>query len=473
MIPTIALPKLNTGRFVFDATGPKQARLTFREFVNQANPRYKWYPFASRLADVLQAVADGEITRLMVFMPPRHGKSELVSRLFSAYYLHRYPSRWVGINSYAAELAYTFSRNARENYTRLGGILKSDAYAVKHWETGSGGGLWAAGVGGPITGKGFHLGIIDDPIKNAEEAQSETIRRKHKDWWASTFYPREEPISAIVVIQTRWNEDDLSGHLLAGEAEEPENWHIVHFEAIKEEKPPKYPPTCTVEPDDRQPGEALAPLRYTLKRLKRIAKRIGSYFFGALYQQLPKPRQGNMFKRHQFKPIDKASAADRRVRYWDKAGTQDAGAFTAGVLMSVSGDDFYIEDVIRGQWSAGQREATIKATAEMDGQDTTVWVEQEPGSGGKEQAEATIRSLKGFSVHADRVTGDKVTRAGPLQAQCEGGNVYMVKADWNYGYLENMTAFPNGKYKDDADASSGAFNKLAAPQWVSQEFISL
>lgn len=396
----------------------------------------------------------------MVFMPPRHGKSELVSRLFSAYYLYRHPEKWVGVNSYAAELAYTFSRNARDNYTRAGGQIKSDAGAVKHWETGQGGGLWAAGVGGPITGKGFHLGIIDDPIKNAEESASLTIRAKQKDWYDSTFYTREEPGGAIVVIQTRWHEDDLSGYLLEKENEEPENWTIIHFEAIKEGAP-EYPPSCTVIEDAREIGQPLAPARYPLDKLQKISRRIGGYFWGALYQQRPKPREGNMFKRVWFQVVDKVPDGARYIRYWDKAGTSDGGAETAGVLIAEREGVFYIADAIHGQWAAAEREKVIKSTAQLDGRNVTIWIEQEPGSGGKESAEATIKNLAGFVVRADRPTGDKITRADPLAAQAEGGNVKIVKGQWNYYYLEQLTAFPNGKFKDLVDATSGAFNKLA------------
>lgn len=443
-------------------------RLSFREFVDLVtNGKYQWYDYCENLANVLQKVAGGEINRLMVFMPPRHGKSELVSRLFTAYYLYRHPEKWVGVNSYAAELAYTFSRNARDNYTVAGGVLKNDAYAVKHWETGQGGGLWAAGVGGPITGKGFHLGIIDDPLKNAEEAASETIRNKQKDWYNSTFYTREEPGAAIVVIQTRWHEDDLSGWLLSQESEEPEHWHIVHYEAIKENESPEYPLSCTVEDDNRKPGEALSPLRYNVEKLRTIASRIGSYFFGALYQQTPKPREGGMFKRNWFNIRSRPMPPQaRRVRYWDKAGTADGGAFTCGVLIAEFEGQYCIEDVVRGQWSAREREDIIKQTAEMDGNTISIWVEQEPGSGGKESAENTIRGLAGYNIRADKVTGSKEVRAEPFSAQCEAGNVSLLKSDWNNGYIERLTSFPNGKYADDTDASSGAFNKLSVPRKV-------
>lgn len=486
---TISLPKVNTGRFDFSKEKPQKQTgrpLAFASFVDLvSNGKYQWYPYCVRKAQVLQRVADGELLRLIILEPPRHGKSELVSRLFSAYFLYRYPGQWVGINSYAADLAYTFSRAAKDNYLYADGAIRGDASAVKHWETGQGGGMWAAGVGGPITGKGFHLGIIDDPTKNAEEAASEKIRRKQKDWFDSTFSTREEPGAAIIIIQTRWHEDDLSGYILSKEDEEPEHWHIVHFEAIKEAEPdlsipeedrpknirPEYPETCTVEPDPRKEGEALGPKRYPIEKLKKFSNRIGSYFFGALFQQRPKPHEGNMFKRDWFELVTRVPSACRRVRYWDKAGTEGGGAFSCGVLIAFDplARVYYIEDLVRGQWSAGRREAIIKQTAEFDAvaygkTAVSVWVEQEPGSGGLESAQATIANLAGFIIKADRPTGDKVLRARPLAAQAEAGNVKIKNAPWAREYLDRMAAFPFGTYKDDADATSGGFNKLAQNQ---------
>src|SRR3990167_11391324 len=259
----------------------KENPLSFREFIGRVMPRFQFYQHIDKLISVLQRVADGEIFRLMVFMPPRHGKSEAVSRLFSAYYLYRYAGLWVGINSYAAELAQTLSRNSRDFYRLAGGEIKVDAAALRHWETGQGGGLWAAGVGGPITGKGFHLGIIDDPIKNAEEAASETIRRKQQDWYRSTFSTREEPGGQIVVIQTRWDENDLSGWLLERERsgeDMPERWHIVCMEAVKGDGGQDWPGVCTLEPDEREPGAPLCPERYPAHKLAQIRRRIGAYF---------------------------------------------------------------------------------------------------------------------------------------------------------------------------------------------------
>lgn len=460
----------------------ERSELTFREFVALANPRYRWFKHCEVLGDVLQRVADGDLNRLMIFMPPRHGKSEEASRLFTAYFLYRYPERWVGLASYAADLAYTLSRSAKDNFVAAGGQLRGDAKAVKHWQTTSGGGMWAGGVGGPANGKGWHLGVIDDAIKNAEQAASPKIQEKHREWLQSVFSTREEPEGgALIFVQTRWNENDLGGHLLAQElmAEEGEhqNWHIVNLPAIAEaaDSPdaPKFPASCTVEPDWRKPGEALCPERYNLQKLKRLAASVGSYFWNALFQQRPRPRDGGLFKREWFtKFVSGFPSGCRLVRYWDKAGSEGKGDYSVGVLMAYDGRGrFYVVDVIRGQWSARGREDIIRATAEADvaayGNNYQIWLEQEPGSGGKESAEASVMNLAGFAAFAQPVTGKKEIRATPFSAQCEAGNVYLLRGDWNTCYIEEHIAFPNGKNDDQVDGSSGSFNKLAIG-WVEE-----
>jgi predicted phage terminase large subunit-like protein len=456
-------------------------KLSFREFVSLVNPKYRWFKHCEVLGDVLQRVADGEIDRLMIFMPPRHGKSEETSRLFTAYFLYRYPNRWVGLASYAADLAYTLSRAAKDNFLASGGQIRWDAKGVKHWQTEQGGGLWAAGVGGPMTGKGWHLGIIDDPLKNAEQAASLKIREKQKEWFQSSFSTREEPEGgALIFILTRWNEDDLAGWQLASEmgleADEAQRWHIINFPALaeSEEEAPEFPASCTVEPDWRKPGEALCPERYNVKKLKRIAAQVGTYFWNALFQQRPRPLEGAFFKADWFKNIVGAIPEDcKLVRYWDKAGSAGKGDYTVGVLMARWLDEdgiatFFIVDVVRGQWEAIDREREIRKVAMRDeslyGEGRiTIWMEQEGGSGGKESAQASVRRLEGYSVRTETVTGkgDKSLRADPFRTQASVGNIKLVKGDWIVPYLRELTAFPNGRNDDQVDATSGAFNKLA------------
>jgi predicted phage terminase large subunit-like protein len=221
----------------------------------------------------------------------------------------------------------------------------------------------------------------------------------------------------------------------------------------------------TVKIPIHQKGRALCPERYNEETMFRIRTRLGSYFFESLFQQRPGPRDGEFFKRQWFAIVQALPAGCRFVRYWDKAGSQDTGAYTAGVLMAASTDGrYFVVDVVRGQWSAAEREAVILQTAHVDQaryRDVQVWLEQEPGSGGKESAENTVRNLAGFRVHKETVSGDKALRADPFSAQAAVGNVYLLAAIWNERYLTELAAFPNGKFKDQVDGSSGAFNKLA------------
>jgi predicted phage terminase large subunit-like protein len=457
-LPLDELPSL-------EAIRAERERRNFRRFVERVRPRYVWYRHCALLADVLQRVADGELSRVMIFMPPRHGKSELTSRLFPAFYLHRHPERFVGLCSYGQDMANSLSRAARENYLAAGGTIKADAAQIKHWEVPGGGGFWCAGVGGPITGKGFELGVIDDPLKNEKEALSETIRERHKEWYDATFTTREHPGGAIVVIQTRWHEDDLSGWLLKQEREEedPERWHIVNFPALAEAQPQEFPESCTVEPDWREPGDALCPERYKAERLNKSARK-NPFWFSALFQQRPTPRSGGFFKLEWFKSLPAASAIAQRVRWWDKAASED-GDWTVGLLMGKTPEGiFFIEDIVRGRWTPGARDRIILDTARDDatryGNTVEVWQEQEPGASGKSDALAFIKMLAGYPARAEPSSGDKEVRANPFAAQAEAGNVFIVDGPFKRDYLRELATFPKGEFDDQIDASSGAFNKL-------------
>jgi predicted phage terminase large subunit-like protein len=469
-----------TRRFVFSkplnertASQKKKSNQTLREFIRHVSgDRYQWYHHCEVLGDVLQRVADGKIKRLLVFTPPRHGKSETISRLFTAYFLHRYPERWVGLSSYSADLANTLSRNARDNYRLAGNTVKVDAAGVQHWETGHGGGLWATGAGGPATGKGGHLLVVDDPVKNAEEAASEVIRAKLQDWWHSTWYTREEPWSpedpngAMIVVQTRWHEDDLSGWLLQQEREseddeDRERWHIVNLPAIAED-PQQFPESCTVEPDWRQPGEALCPERRPIEKLEKIRHRISEYYFDALFQQRPSAREGEFFKVGKIEIVQAVPANLRRCRAWDLGATKDAGSYTSGVLIGIDAAGiWYVLDVVRGQWPSDDVRTQIRNTAIGDGPGVKIHLPQDPGQAGKDQGQQFIRFLAGFNVKVEPVTGSKETRADPFAAQWNAGNVKLLQGAWNKPYIEEYRQFPRGKFSDQVDSGSDAFTELA------------
>lgn len=401
-------------------------------------------------------------------MPPRHGKSELCSHYLPAWFLGTFPSRRVILSSYEADFAARWGRKARGTIERYGreffGVrVSQSSSAANRWDIeGDTGGMDTAGIGGAITGKGADLLIIDDPVKNAEDAASETYRERVWDWWRSTAYTRLEPNGAAIVIQTRWHEDDLTGRILSDSQQAgAEQWRVVNLPAIADE-------------DDalgRVKGEALWPERFNLETLERYRQQLGNYFWSALYQQSPAPSEGGIFKKEWLPILDWRASRDipgtlkKAVRAWDKAATEGGGDYSAGVLLAEQKGIFYVVDVSRGQWSTRQREDTIAACAAADRnliRSTIIHLEQEPGSSGKDSAAATIRNLVGYDVHAEPSTGDKVTRARPFAAQCAAGNVQLVAGPWNRAFIDELASFPKGKHDDQVDAVAIAFNKLAA-----------
>ena len=295
------------------ATTTRQG-LLFRDFIRSAFPSFQFHRLSELLIELLQQVADGQLTRLIVCCPPRHGKSQLVSRLFPAYWVSRPPELFCAIASYSGELAYAHSREARHYYRFTGHSLTKDSAAVGNWLTPQRGGCIAAGVRGPFTGKGYNLGIIDDPYKGPEDAKSALQRERLIDWLKSVWFTRAEPgltaegallPAAQVVVQTRWDHHDMTAWLLEQEGQEnPEHWTVLNLPAIAEPEAisMQIPHTCKKIPDWRQPGEPLCPERVPLAVLQRIRTRLGSYWWNALYQQRPSPAEGLLFRKDWIQP---------------------------------------------------------------------------------------------------------------------------------------------------------------------------
>lgn len=388
--------------------------------------------------------------RLLVSMPPGHGKSNETSRYTPPWYVGRWPHRRVMLTSYEARLAATFGRFSRDTLLQYGEKffevqLRDDLTAANEWQTVHGGGMTTAGIGGALTGRHADLLIVDDPFKNWKEADSKRKRDDVYDWFKSTAYTRLTPDGTIIVIQTRWHEDDLIGRLLR---EDDENWEVVKFPAINAK------------------GEALWPQRYSLGRLQKIRTSIGSYLWSALYQQEPTPPGGAIFKREWLSEFvdDYPKEARHAVRYWDKAGSDSDGDCSAGVLMVLHEGIYYIADVVHGKWSPFERNKVINQTAELDKlrkiRDLQLWIEQEPGNGGKESALISIRDLAPFGARVDHPNTNKVIRARPFAAQCEAKNVRLVRAGWNSAFIDELVHFDKAPHDDQVDGSSGAFNKL-------------
>lgn len=254
------------------------------------------------IADKLEQVEAGKITRLMLFLPPRHGKSELGSVQFPAWYLGRNPKKEIICSSYTSDLAVDFGRRVRNlvgaaEYKNLFGVsLSEDSAAANKWKTNEGGGYVAVGVGGPTTGRGADCFIIDDPFKNRKEADSPLIREQAWKWYISTVYTRLSPTGSIILINTRWHDDDLAGRLLS--QKEGDKWDVVSFPAIaiNDERI-----SGTSGEFFRKKGEALWPDRYSLQKLEQTRSVLGSYEWAALYQQTPVDDSSIEFLKSWFK----------------------------------------------------------------------------------------------------------------------------------------------------------------------------
>lgn len=423
----------------------------------------QWIPAAHLLyisTQIALAVARGD-QFIIVTMPPRHGKSELLSVHTPTWFLENYPKRNVILTSYGAELATDFSIRVRDTFTNeelqavLQTRLNENKQKVDRFLTTEGGGMAAVGIGGPITGRGAHLLNVDDYIKNAEDSLSATKREAAWNWFLSTAYTRLEPGGVVVVLATRWNVDDLIGRMLAWT--DGPKITLINLPAIAEEN----------DPLGRQPGEALWPERYPLEKLRVIKGALGSYWFEAMYQQRPRASMGGV----DYGACIKYCTWDqmphpnnlKSIRAWDLASTEDGGDYTVGPKMWLdeSTKKVYITDMRRGQWSPNNVEIQVKAAAEADGQQVLIWMEQEPGSAGKTVIDHyKTEVLKAYVVKGDRPTGPIEVRASPFLAAIEKGDVYIVRAPWNQAFIDELNAFPNGAHDDQISACALAYNKL-------------
>ena len=406
--------------------------------------------------DALERVFRGECTRLIINIPPRYSKTEIAVVNFIAWALGRAPDAEFIHVSYSSTLAVSNAANARalvqSDFYRAAFpevVLRDDSKSKGDWRTTKGGVVYAQGSGGTITGFGagkmrHGFGgaiIIDDPHK-ASEAQSDTVRKSVIEWFGNTLESRKNDPerTPIILIMQRLHEADLSGFLLAGG--NGETWEHVNLPAIKED------------------GTALWPAKHTIVKLREM-ERANPYVFAGQYGQSPAPLAGGEFKPDFIDIVDAVPHGTRMVRGWDLAGTKDGGDYTAGGALGIMPDGRYIVAGMEHDRADPEDVQTmLKATAKRDGTSVTVALPQDPGQAGKAQKRALVRLLAGYSVSSKPVTGDKVTRARPLAAQVNVGNVVMLRGDWNAGMVNEMRSFPNGKHDDQIDALSLAFDEL-------------
>jgi predicted phage terminase large subunit-like protein len=404
----------------------------------------------------LQEVADGSCDRLMVQMPPGSAKSTYGSILFPAYFLGLHKNKQIIATAHTASLADYFGRHVRDTIAEhgvfLGLKIATESRASARFSLQEGGEYFAAGVRGPITGRRADLVIIDDPIKSWAEAESQAFRDALYDWYRAELSARLKPGGRIVLIMTRWHEDDLAGRLLAGEAA----WTCVRLPAI-------------AEADDmlgRRSGEVLWPEWQDEAAISRRRQEVGERAFAAMYQQNPRPPDAVLFKAQNIKIVAEAPVLARTIRAWDLAaslpGVGKNPDYTVGLKLGMTSENrLIVLDVIRFQGSPAQVEARIQATAVADGVGTILALPQDPGQAGAAQIAMLTRSLTGFHVVATPEKGAKITRAMPAATQVDAGNLALLAAPWNENFLAEIAAFPDSAKDDQVDALSRAVNTLA------------
>lgn len=436
----------------------RQARNSLISFTEYTFPTFQAGVHHRTIADALERVERGECRRLMIFAPPRHTKSELASRRFPAWYVGRNPDKQIICATYGQGFADDFGRDVRqivrsEEFRALFPhvALAEDSQAQAKWRTEQGGIYIAAGVDGPLTGRGAHLALIDDPFKDRKDAESETMRNNVWHWYTSVLRTRLMPGGAIVLIMTRWHEDDLAGRLLTEQAKGGEQWEVVKLPAISE-------------------GMPLWPEWFGLDELEAIRRAVGPRDWLALYQQEPTAEEGDYFRREWFRRYD-ALPKDLNVYLTgDFAVTADGGDFTELAVWGVCPmGNMYALDWWSGQTTSDVWIARMIALFKRFGPIKFI------GEGGpirravepylkKAMDEARIWTILEWLTGG----GDKAANARSFQAMAANGRVYLPANEWAETLIDQLLKFPNGKHDDKVDTCS-LMGRFLASAWAAQE----
>ena len=453
-----------------DALLTRQAERSFLAYVVQAWPILEpsrtflgnWH--IDLIVEHLETVTAGQPTRLLINVPPRHMKSLLVSVLWPTWEWIAHPSRrWI-FSSHSEALALKHSLDRRtllqsEWYQRRWGKrvqLAADQNVKGEFCNTARGAMIATSIGGSITGKGGDRIVIDDPHQPTQ-IDSDVQREGVLEYFRRTLSTRldDKQRGAMVVVMQRLHERDLSAYCrdlgyvdvcLPAEAETRTAIRFPRSDRVRV----------------REAGDLLWPERDSRRVLDEQRLLLGAADFAAQYQQQPTPVSGGLFKREWFATafVDAVPVDARRARGWDTAGTEGAGDWTCGVKIAEKDGLFYVEDVQRQQLGPNGVDALIRATAELDGQQCAQREEKEGGSAGGAVIAARAKTLAGFDYAGVDISGSKVTRCKPFRAQCEAGNVRIVRGPWNAEYLDELCGFPTAKHDDQVDASSCAFNAV-------------
>lgn len=426
--------------------------------------------FHKVIASKLQSLYNGEIKRLMLFVPPQHGKTTLSTECFPAWYLGKAPDTRIIVGAYSADYASKLNRNIQRLMTgrEYKNIFHESKLNEKNVSTdshgaylrnstifeivGYAGSVRTAGRDGGVTGNPADVLIFDDFIKNAEEANSGTLREKMWEGYESDFETRMHNDSRVVFTITRWHEDDVAGRLLKrdGEVKDGGLWDVVRFEAIKE---------TDYEYDEREQGEALFPERHGKERLLKI-QRDSPTMFQSLYQQNPTKKEGNIIKEHFFKRYSLADLPDGvNHMYIDTATSEQelSNNDPTGILVfRPVNNRIYLIDFIKGMWGANTLTGTIKNVARKYFEDSRSKVVIENKSNGPTIKQILVDNTK-LSVILETPKGKKLERVEIELPTLETGRVLIPETgSWVQPFIQQCTGFPKLKHDEEVDCLTGA-----------------
>lgn len=428
------------------------------------------------LDQFIKDVFDKKSPRLIITMPPRSGKSEIVSRSFPAYALGKNPNFQIIATSYSADLTSRFNRDVQrvidsdpyrevfpdtclnskniKNDAKGAYIRTSDLFEI----VGHNGSYRSCGVGGGITGAGADIFIIDDPIKDRADADSATIREKVWDWYTSTAYTRLSSGGGMIVMCTRWHTDDLIGrlinHMNSGEGDK---FTVINYPAIAEHDEPH-----------RKKGEALHPERFSLERLEQTRLTVGSHDWASLYQQHPVPDGGAVFKLDNFKRYDDKSlppSFDQVIGSWDMTFKDSASSdYVVGQVWGKKGVNLYLLDMFRGQWDFSKTLEMFSIASQKWSQ-VQRWLIEDKANGSAiiNVLQKQIHGITPITPHES-----KLERAYAITPMIEGGAVYIpTSANWLNAFEDEVLNFPSGAHDDQIDSMTQALNFLRQKQVLS------
>lgn len=460
-----------------------------------------WQPrdFDVLIIELLQYALQGRVSKILLGVPSRHGKSTLISKNFASYFLAHFPNDKVILTAYSQGLASEFGGQVKDVLNYYGNLspykvsLSTDSKAKNKFKLNHPyhGQMLAVGAGGSILGFGAGLFIVDDPIKNVADAESKVKQQRLADWFGGTAKTRLERRSnglppIMLVIAQRLHLKDLHGIireteptipakeglaiLRSGGSIDPNTWIDLNIPAI-----------CD-SPDDllgREIGEALWPQQRSTEWLMAERKAMGSYLFNAIYQGQPVERDGNIFKREWFMDdrthhiynqitLDELPKDLPMLRYWDFAASGKEGDQTSGLLTGYDGTNLYFIDLVHGNWSSNEVLKRFKKTAHRDGRSVLIKIEQEPGSGSKLLISRfrNEKDLRKYHIRSDKVNLKKNVRSFDLEAIAEDHRCYFVKADWNIDLIDQLVSFTGkeGAADDMVDTATGSARHWLRPK---------